>query len=87
MRKTITRIDSTYPIVDRNGRMTDQYRLRELQVEENGLIIGTGSPEGVVEAQQGTRYMDDTLPAPASILYIKHQADIGGDKTQGWVAI
>lgn len=87
MKQTITRIDSASPIVDRAGKMTDQYRLRSIQVEENGLLIGTGSPVGIVEAQQGRFYMDDTLPAPANILYIKHQADVAGDKTQGWIAI
>jgi hypothetical protein len=49
-------------------------------------LIGTGSPEGVVEAQQGVEYMDET-GTTGSVKWIKQLADISGDKSQGWVAI
>ena len=51
------------------------------------LIIDTGSPEGVIEAEQGARYMDDT-GTTGNILYIKRDADDGaGDKSKGWILI
>jgi hypothetical protein len=53
-------------------------------ITDRALIVGTGSPEGIVEAGQGASYMDDAGVAGA-ITYIKRDADIGGDKTQGWV--
>lgn len=86
MRNTISRTIPTQPIVAPNGTPTQQFRVFILQVEQRGLIIGTGSPEGVVEAEQGQEYMDDTGTA-GSIKYIKRDADIGGDKTQGWILI
>ena len=50
------------------------------------LIIGTGSPEGVIEATVGREYMDDTGLAGA-VKFIKQLPDIGGDRTKGWVAV
>jgi hypothetical protein len=49
-------------------------------------IIGSGSPEGVVEAQQYALYLD-TAGSAGSIQYRKMLPDIGGDKTQGWIAV
>lgn len=87
MRNTITKINTINPIVDpKTGMVNDQFRLFLLQTAERGLLIGTGSPENVVEAQQGAEYMDETGLAGA-VKYIKQLADIGGDKSQGWVAI
>lgn len=86
MRETITRINAVAPIVDNDGYPVQQFRTFILQVQERGLIIGTGSPEGVVEAEQGVEYMDTTGTAGA-IKYIKRDANIGGDKSQGWILV
>lgn len=87
MRSTIKRIDTTYPVIDpMGGYVTDQFRLFILQVTERGLLIGDGSPVGVVSAQQGVEYMDENGIAGA-VKWIKQKADIAGDKTQGWIAI
>lgn len=64
----------------------DTFNLWVRQVTERGLIIGTGNPENVVTAQQGVEYMDEAGPAGA-VKYIKQVADIGGDRSKGWVAI
>lgn len=50
------------------------------------LTVGTGSPEGIVEAGQGGEYMDDA-GTTGNIKYIKRDADIGGDKSQGWILV
>lgn len=87
MRQTIIKINTTTPIVDpKTGMVNDQFRLFLLQTAERGLLIGTGSPEGVVAAQQGAEYMDEA-GAAGSVKWIKQLADISGDKSQGWVAI
>lgn len=86
MRNTIARLDHSQPIVAKNGMATDHFRLFLLQVAERGLLIGTGSPDGVVEAQQGVFYMDDA-GAAGSVLWLKQLADVSGDKTDGWIAI
>ena len=64
----------------------NQFRIFLLQVQERTLLIGTGSPEGVVEAEQGQEYMDDAGVAGA-IKYIKRDANVGGDKSLGWILI
>lgn len=50
------------------------------------ILIGEGSPEGVVEAIQTQLYMD-TSGTAGSILYIKRDADIDGDRTMGWILV
>ncbi len=75
------------PFVDDNGILTSQSRafLREIFIQ--ALIVGTGSPEGVVEAEITSRYMDDT-GTTGNILYIKRDADDGaGDKSIGWILV
>lgn len=78
--------DAGLPIVDGRGLMTDQFQRWVELITRNDLLIGTGSPEGVVEATQGQEYMDRTGVAGA-IKYIKKDADIAGDRTKGWVLI
>ena len=74
------------PFVDEDGILTSQSRtfLREVFIQ--ALIIDTGSPEGVIEAEIGSSYMDNTGTA-GNILYIKRDDNIGGDKSQGWVLV
>ena len=59
-----------------------------LQVDAFAVpIFGAGSPEGVIEAQQFSGYIDTDAAAAGStgsIRYIKGLEDIGGDKTMGW---
>ena len=74
------------PFVDEDGILTSQSRtfLREVFIQ--ALIIDTGSPEGVIEAEIGSSYMDNTGTA-GSILYVKRDDNIGGDKSQGWILV
>ena len=73
-------------IVKQDGTMHNAFRRFTLQISRLGIMTGTGSPEGVVEALQTQEYMDETGTAGA-IKYIKRDADIGGDKTQGWILV
>ncbi len=77
---------TTYNIVDSKGNMTQLFRVWTQLVSNLGLIVGTGSPEGVVAGVQGQEYMDDT-GTPGNIKYIKRDAAIGGDATLGWILI
>ena len=77
---------SDRPIVKENGSPSVQLNSWLKVMTDRALIIGTGSPESIVEANQGAEYMDDTGIVGA-IKYIKRDADIAGDKTQGWVLI
>jgi len=49
-------------------------------------IVGSGSPEGVVEARQYSLYIDST-GTTGSIEYRKMLPDIGGNTKQGWIAV
>ena len=62
------------------------FQLWAQSLTNRALIVGAGSPEGVIEASQGALYMDDAGTAGA-ILYVKRDADVTGDKTQGWVLV
>jgi len=73
-------------VVDAQGRATQELALFFESVSRLPVIIGTGSPEGVVEAGQSRLYMDDAGTA-GSILYIKKLENISGDKSQGWVLV
>ena len=78
--------DASTPIVDENGVMTDAFQRLINQLIRLDLIVGTGSPETVIPATVGRLYMDDS-GSSGSLLYQKKLADIGGDDTQGWIAV
>jgi hypothetical protein len=83
----INQLNAANPITDDQGRMTQIMRAFTTQVTKSGLLIGTGSPEGVVTADQGREYMDDAGVAGA-IKYIKRDPDDGaGDATKGWILV
>lgn len=82
----ITPIDANTPIDSNGGVMSDVFQRWMSQVTRNDLLIGTGSPEGVIEAEIGREYLDDTGAAGA-VKFIKQLPDIGGNRTLGWVAI
>ncbi len=83
----INQLNAANPITDENGVMTQNMRVVMTQVAKSGLLIGTGTPEGVVSADQGREYMDDAGIAGA-ILYIKRDPDDGlGDTSKGWILV
>ena len=83
----ITTISLDRPIVEEDRSLTSQSRAFFRALFVQSLIVGTGSPEGVVESEQGASYMDDAGTA-GSILYIKRDNDDGaGDKTIGWILV
>jgi len=82
----ITRPSPLNNIVRKEGQPTTEMGLWIETVSDLIPSIGTGSPEGVVEARQTAQFMDDA-GAPGAVLYIKQLADIGGDRSMGWVAI
>lgn len=83
----INQLNAANPITDKDGRMTQSMRVFTTQVTKSGLLIGTGTPEGVVKADQGREYMDDAGIAGA-IKYIKRDPDDGaGDTSKGWILI
>ena len=74
------------PVTDDLGIMLQVFRTWANAITQLDLIVGAGSPEGVVSATQGRQYMDSSGTAGA-ILYIKRDAAIAGDSTQGWILV
>jgi len=80
------RLNVAQPIVDANGTMTQPFRQFTQDATLGIPIVGSGSPEGVVEARQYSLYLDSAGSA-GSIQYRKMLPDIGGDRTKGWIAV
>lgn len=77
---------SDRPLLKESGSASTQFNSWLKTISDRSLIVGSGTPEGIVEGVQGADYMDDTGVVGA-IKYIKRDADILGDKTKGWVLI
>lgn len=86
----ITPPNSDRPFVEDDLTLTVQNRSWADLVTLSIPIIGTGSPEGIVEAPVRQLYMDDA-GTTSTILYIKRDTDDGvaptPDKTKGWILI
>ena len=80
------KLNAAQPIVDANGTMEQPFRQFTQEASLSIPNVGSGSPEGVVEARQFSLYLDDTGSA-GSIQYRKMQPEIGGDRTRGWIAV
>ena len=72
--------------ITQDDKQTQQLNDFFLLLSELDVATGSGSPEGVLAAGITKQYMD-TAGTAGSILYIKRDADIGGDKTQGWILV
>lgn len=79
-------LNRSVAVADEEGKPLQVLQLFSEEVARLQTIIGTGSPEGVVEAQVGREYLD-TTGAPGAVKYAKVLADIAGNRKTGWVAI
>ncbi len=71
------------PIVGESGRMQPVFKAWVREVTKLNPIIGTGTPEGVVTADQYSLYIDEAVPL-TPVEYRKMLPNIGGDDSQGW---
>lgn len=72
-------IDINQEIVDEQRKPT---KFLESFLYDQEILIGTGSPEGVVEADPTRLYMNDA-GSSGSVLYIKQT----GTGNTGWIAV
>lgn len=83
---TVIAIERNSQLVDRNGYLTlrgaEWAEAITTQVNLNTVLSGTGSPEGVVEAEPTRLYMDDSGTA-GNILYVKKS----GTGNTGWILV
>ena len=83
------RVDSlgrSVAVVDDKGRATNELAIFFEAVSKLPILIGTGSPEGVVEALETRLYMD-SAGTTGTILYIKQFNDVLGDRKLGWILV
>lgn len=70
--------------VDEQGRLTSKARAwTAIVAQVSSVYRYAGSPEGNVEAPQDVFCWDTS----GNALYFKAETDIGGDASQGWVAV
>lgn len=74
------------PVVEANGTMSQAFRQFTQEASLSIPIVGTGSPEGLIEAVQYSLYLDGSGSAGA-IQYRKMLPSIGGDRKQGWILV
>lgn len=72
------------PIVDKDGRMNLVFKAWVREVTKLNPIIGSGSPEGVVEADIGRLFIDESADLVSPFLYMKQKSDIAGEIKDGW---
>lgn len=82
----ITELSTDRPIVEDDGSLTLQSRTYFKLLTDRALIIGSGSPDGLVEANQGATYLDEDA-ALGNVFYIKQKSSVGGNNSLGWVLI
>mgnify|MGYP000754813793 CR=1 FL=1 len=78
------KLNAGQPIVESNGTMSQAFRQFTQEASLSIPIIGSGSPEGVIEAVQYSLYLD-TTGAAGAIQYRKMLPSIAGDRKQGWI--
>jgi hypothetical protein len=79
-------LNAAQPIVDDSGKMAQAFRTWTLDASLSIPIVGSGSPEGVVEARQYQLYINSAGLAGA-IEYRKMLPEIGGDRSKGWLLV
>jgi hypothetical protein len=76
----------TMKVVDEKGYPLQPLQIFSELVAKLSPLVGTGSPENVIEAKQTQLYMDKT-GAPGAVLYIKQVDAVGTDRKKGWVLV
>lgn len=80
------RLNASQPIVLTDGTMDQLFRQWTLQVGNSLPLVGTGSPEGVVEAPQYSLYIDESAPL-TPVQYRKMLPEVTGDRKKGWAVV
>ena len=80
------RLNSSQPITDDKGAITSVFRSWANLVSNNLPLVGTGTPEGALEAPQYSLYIDESTPL-SPVQYRKMLPDVSGDRTKGWAAL
>ena len=85
MPKQPTKLAVQQPLTEADSTAAQHFRTWLNEVSAYMPIVGSGSPEGVVEARQYALYIDETSPQ-LPVKYFKMLAEVGGDRSRGWVS-
>lgn len=80
------KLSVTQAITDDDGLPEQTFREWVLRVANNMVIVGTGTPEGVIEAAQYTLYVDEAVPL-TPVTYRKMLPEVTGDRSKGWATV
>ena len=80
------KLNAAQPIIEADGTMSQVFRSWSIAVTNAMPMVGTGSPEGVIEALQYSLYIDEAIPL-TPVQYRKMLPEIGGNRRLGWAAI
>lgn len=83
---TQQRLNIAQPIVEADGTASQPFSEWARMVSNNLPIIGTGSPEGVVEAPQYSLFIDEAVPL-TPVTYRKMLPLLSGDRRNGWAIV
>lgn len=86
MPQTQAKLNINQPLVDEGGMAEQVFREWVLRVVDTMVVVGTGTPEGVLEAPQYTLYVDEDTPL-VPVQYRKMLPEVGGDRTKGWATV
>ena len=86
MSQSPVKLNANQKIVNDDGTPTNVFLQYLLKVSESVVIVGTGSPEGVLEAPQYTLYVDESNPS-TPVTYRKMSPHIGGNRKNGWAVV
>lgn len=82
----IINVSASRPIISNDLTMSQEFRAWVQTISNHSLIIGEGSPEGIIAAFIGAEYMDSN-GSSGSVKYIKQANNIAGDRSKGWILI
>lgn len=77
------RLNASLPVVSEDRTMELPFRKFMTQLDRSLPIVGSGNPEGVVDAAYLSLYIDEGA-GQGLISYRKMQASVGGDRKNGW---
>ncbi len=86
MVKRVVQLNPSQSPIREDGSLEPAFQLFTQSLANMAMIISSGSPEGVIQANQGALYMDESGTSGA-ILYVKRTSDINGDRKEGWVLV
>ena len=79
-------LNASQPVIGADGTMEQPFRERIMLLSNNLPIVGTGSPEGIIEALHYSLYID-SAGTTGTIEWRKMQTEIAGDRAKGWVLV